>query len=46
MSSADPWGAEGRVTATVLPEGQPYARLFDVLDGLLSAGEAGPAASG
>ena len=34
------------LTATVLPEGQPYARLYDALDGLLAAIEAAPAASG
>ena len=34
------------LTATVLPEGQPYPRLYDALDGLLSAIEAAPAASG
>ena len=34
------------MTATVLPEGQPYARLYDALDGLLGAIEAAPAASG
>ena len=34
------------LTATVLPEGQPYARLYDALDGLLGAVEAAPAASG
>ena len=34
------------LTATVLPEGQPYARLHDALDGLLGAIEAAPAASG
>ena len=33
------------VTATVLPEGQPYSRLYDALDGLLGAIEAAPAAS-
>jgi DNA repair protein RecO (recombination protein O) len=33
------------LTATVLPEGQPYARLYDALDGLLRAIEAAPAAS-
>jgi DNA repair protein RecO (recombination protein O) len=33
------------LTATVLPEGQPYARLYDALDGLLRAVEAAPAAS-
>ncbi len=34
------------LTATVLPESQPYARLYDALDGLLAAIEAAPAASG
>ena len=34
------------LTATVLPEGQPYPRLHDALDGLLAAVEAAPAASG
>jgi len=34
------------LTATLLPEGQPYARLYDALDGLLAAVEAAPAASG
>jgi DNA repair protein RecO (recombination protein O) len=34
------------LTATVLPEGQPYARLYLALDGLLAAIEAAPAASG
>ena len=34
------------LTATALPEGQPYARLFDALEGLLGAIEAAPAASG
>ena len=33
------------LTATVLPEGQPYARLYDALDGLLGAIDAAPAAS-
>jgi DNA repair protein RecO (recombination protein O) len=33
------------LTATVLPEGQPYGRLYDALDGLLRAVEAAPAAS-
>jgi len=33
------------LTATVLPEGQPYARLYDALDGLLGAIEAAPTAS-
>ena len=34
------------LTATVLPEGQPYPRLYVALDGLLAAVEAAPAASG
>jgi DNA repair protein RecO (recombination protein O) len=34
------------LTATALPEGQPYARLYLALDGLLGAIEAAPAASG
>ena len=34
------------LTATALPEGQPYARLYDALDGLLAAIEAAPSASG
>ncbi len=34
------------LTATALPEGQPYPRLYAALDGLLSAIEAAPAASG
>jgi len=34
------------LTATVLPEGQPYGRLYDALDGLLRVIEASPAASG
>ena len=33
------------LTATVLPEGQPYPRLHEALDGLLGAIEAAPAAS-
>jgi DNA repair protein RecO (recombination protein O) len=33
------------LTATVLPEGQPYGRLYDALDGLLRAIEAAPAAN-
>jgi DNA repair protein RecO (recombination protein O) len=32
------------LTATVLPEGQPYPRLYAALDGLLSAVEAAPRA--
>ena len=34
------------LTATALPEGQPYPRLYDALDGLLAAVEAAPSASG
>ncbi len=34
------------LSATVLPEGQPYPRLYEALDGLLGAIEAAPAASG
>src|SRR5437868_6773535 len=34
------------LTATVLPEGQPYPHLFEALEGLLDAIEAAPAASG
>jgi len=34
------------LTATALPEGQPYPRLYQALDGLLKAVEAAPAASG
>ena len=34
------------LTATVLPEGQPYPRLYEALEGLLDAVEAAPAASG
>ena len=34
------------LTATALPEGQPYPRLHSALDGLLAAIEAAPAASG
>jgi len=34
------------LTATVLPEGQPYPRLYAALDGLLAAIDAAPAASG
>jgi len=33
------------LTATALPEGQPYARLYDALEGLLGAIEAAPTAS-
>ena len=34
------------LTATVLPEGQPYPRLYEALAGLLDAIEAAPSASG
>ena len=34
------------LTATALPEGQPYSRIYVALDGLLSAVEAAPSASG
>ena len=34
------------LTATALPEGQPYPRLYEALDGLLRAVEYAPAASG
>jgi DNA repair protein RecO (recombination protein O) len=34
------------LTATVLPEGQPYPRIYAALDGLIGAVEAAPAASG
>ena len=34
------------LTATALPEGQPYSRLYQVVDGLLAAIEAAPSACG
>ena len=34
------------LTASALPEGQGYPRIFDALDGLLSAIEAAPSANG
>ena len=34
------------LTATALPEAQPYPRLYQALDGLLAAIEAAPSASG
>jgi DNA repair protein RecO (recombination protein O) len=34
------------LTATALPEGQPYPHLYQALDGLLAAIEAAPSASG
>jgi DNA repair protein RecO (recombination protein O) len=48
---AEPWPAAAidwacALTATALPEGQPYPRLYAALDGLLAAIEAAPAASG
>lgn len=48
---AEPLAAAGiewacALTATVLPDGQPYPRLFQGLDGLLSAIEAAPSARG
>jgi DNA repair protein RecO (recombination protein O) len=43
-AAAIDWAAA--LTATALPEGQPYPRLHDALGGLLGAIEAAPAASG
>jgi DNA repair protein RecO (recombination protein O) len=43
-AAAIDWAAA--LTATALPEGQPYERLYAALDGLLGAIEAAPAASG
>ncbi|MEO7786407.1 MAG: DNA repair protein RecO [Sphingomicrobium sp.] len=43
-AAAIEWAAA--LTATVLPEGQSYPRLYAALDGLLAAVEAAPAASG
>ncbi len=34
------------LTATALPEGQPYPRLYEALEGLLDAIEAAPSANG
>jgi DNA repair protein RecO (recombination protein O) len=34
------------LTATALPEGQPYPRLYSALEGLLDAVEAAPSANG
>ena len=42
-AAAIDWAAA--LTATALPEGQPYPRLYAALDGLLGAIEAAPAAS-
>ena len=43
-AAAIEWAAA--LTATALPEGQPYPRLHEALDGLLNAIEAAPSASG
>lgn len=43
-AAAIEWAAV--LTATVLPEGQPYPRLYEALEGLLDAIEAAPSASG
>lgn len=43
-AAAIEWAAV--LTATALPEGQPYPRLFEALEGLLDAIEAAPSASG
>ena len=43
-AAAIEWAAV--LTATALPQGQPYPPLYDALEGLLDAIEAAPAASG
>jgi DNA repair protein RecO (recombination protein O) len=43
-AAAIEWAAV--VTGTVLPEGQPYPRLYEAFEGLLEAIEAAPSASG
>ena len=43
-AAAIEWGTA--LTATSLPEGQPYPSLYEGLDGLLEAIEAAPSASG
>ncbi|WP_106639062.1 DNA repair protein RecO [Allosphingosinicella vermicomposti] len=43
-AAAIDWAAA--LSATALPEGQPYPRLYDALDGLLAAIEAAPSAKG
>ena len=43
-ASAIDWATA--LTATVLPEAQPYPHLYSALDGLLAAVEAAPSASG
>jgi DNA repair protein RecO (recombination protein O) len=44
LTAAIDWACA--LTATALPEAQPYPRLYDALDGLLAAIEAAPSASG
>jgi DNA repair protein RecO (recombination protein O) len=44
LASAIEWATV--LTATVLPEGQPYPRLYDALEALLEAIEAAPSANG
>src|SRR5690349_16118288 len=44
LASAIEWATV--LTATVLPEGQPYPRLYDALEALLDAVEAAPSANG
>lgn len=44
LASAIEWATV--LTATALPEGQPYPRLYSALEGLLDAIEAAPSASG
>ena len=43
-AAAIEWAAV--LTASVLPEGQPYPRLYEALEGLLDAIEAAPSAGG
>ncbi|MFL6730254.1 MAG: DNA repair protein RecO [Sphingomicrobium sp.] len=43
-AAAIEWAAA--LTATALPEGQPYPRLYEAFDGLLDAIEAAPSAGG
>lgn len=43
-AAAIEWGTV--LTATALPEGQPYPRLYEAFEGLLDAIEAAPSASG
>jgi DNA repair protein RecO (recombination protein O) len=44
LASAIEWATV--LTATALPEGQPYPRLYQALEGLLDAIEAAPSAAG